>query len=216
MQEEPVPEVVMGYDRTRVLDDLMLGERTLDVAGKHGLSPGRVSQLRRELHDDWEQAQRPCAVRVIARAHVAPLATIVYPLILGPFPLANVLERYTDPRRSGRGGSGVDRPQRAEQAQEERSRCRLVVLLIMVQPAITGFAANRSSSLGSRATTGCGWPTDELLPGPWGIPARLPVLDRRLGVTQTLIQAQTVVRLRPVTRSNRHVAPFWSWVLFAA
>jgi hypothetical protein len=37
-----------------VLDDLMLGERTLDVAGKHGLSPGRVSQLRRELHDDWE------------------------------------------------------------------------------------------------------------------------------------------------------------------
>jgi hypothetical protein len=38
----------------RVLDDLMLGERTLDVAGKHGLSPGRVSQLRREFHDDWE------------------------------------------------------------------------------------------------------------------------------------------------------------------
>jgi hypothetical protein len=38
----------------RVLDDLMLGERTLDVAGKHGLSPGPVSQLRRELHDDWE------------------------------------------------------------------------------------------------------------------------------------------------------------------
>jgi hypothetical protein len=37
-----------------VLDDLMLGERTLDVAGKYGLSPGRVSQLRRELHDDWE------------------------------------------------------------------------------------------------------------------------------------------------------------------
>jgi hypothetical protein len=37
-----------------VLDDLMLGERTLDVAGKHGLSPGRVSQLRREFHDDWE------------------------------------------------------------------------------------------------------------------------------------------------------------------
>jgi hypothetical protein len=38
----------------RVLDDLMLGERTLDVAVRHGLSPGRVSQLRRELHDDWE------------------------------------------------------------------------------------------------------------------------------------------------------------------
>jgi hypothetical protein len=38
----------------RVLDDLMLGERTLDVAGKYGLSPGRVSQLRRQFHDDWE------------------------------------------------------------------------------------------------------------------------------------------------------------------
>jgi hypothetical protein len=38
----------------RLLDDLMLGERILEVAGKYGLSPGRVSQLRRELHDDWE------------------------------------------------------------------------------------------------------------------------------------------------------------------
>jgi hypothetical protein len=48
----------------RVLDDLMLGERTLDVAGKYGLSPGRVSQLRRELHDDWELfcAEPPQAV----------------------------------------------------------------------------------------------------------------------------------------------------------
>jgi hypothetical protein len=35
----------------------------------------------------------------------------------------------------------------------------------MVQSAITGFAANRSSSFWFRATTGCGWPTDELLPG---------------------------------------------------
>ena len=39
----------------RVLDDLMLGERTLDVAGKHGLSPGRVSQLRREFLLDWRR-----------------------------------------------------------------------------------------------------------------------------------------------------------------
>jgi hypothetical protein len=37
----------------RILDDLMLGERTLDVAGKYGLSPGRVSQLRREFLRDW-------------------------------------------------------------------------------------------------------------------------------------------------------------------
>src|SRR5262249_14103403 len=38
-----------------VLDDLMLGERTLAVAGKHGLSPGRVSQLRREFLRDWRR-----------------------------------------------------------------------------------------------------------------------------------------------------------------
>ena len=39
----------------QVLDDLMVGERTLDVAGKHGLSPGRVSQLRREFLTDWRR-----------------------------------------------------------------------------------------------------------------------------------------------------------------
>ena len=39
----------------QLLDDLMLGERTLDVAGKYGLSPGRVSQLRREFLLDWRR-----------------------------------------------------------------------------------------------------------------------------------------------------------------
>ena len=39
----------------RLLDDLMLGERTLAVAGRHGLSPGRVSQLRREFLADWRR-----------------------------------------------------------------------------------------------------------------------------------------------------------------
>jgi hypothetical protein len=37
----------------RVALDLMAGERTLDVADRHGLTPGRVSQLRRDFHDDW-------------------------------------------------------------------------------------------------------------------------------------------------------------------
>jgi hypothetical protein len=37
----------------RVADDLMLGERTLDVARRHGLSPGRVSQLRRAFLEGW-------------------------------------------------------------------------------------------------------------------------------------------------------------------
>src|SRR5262249_19783212 len=40
----------------RVLDDLMLGGRTLEVAGKYGLSPGRVSQLRREFLADWRRS----------------------------------------------------------------------------------------------------------------------------------------------------------------
>jgi hypothetical protein len=38
-----------------VLDDLMLGERTSDVAGKYGISAGRVSQLRRQLLLDWRR-----------------------------------------------------------------------------------------------------------------------------------------------------------------
>jgi hypothetical protein len=37
----------------RVIDDLMRGERTQDVAGRYGLSPARVSQLRREFFADW-------------------------------------------------------------------------------------------------------------------------------------------------------------------
>jgi hypothetical protein len=39
----------------QILHDLMVGERTRDVAARHGITPGRVSQLRRELHDDWER-----------------------------------------------------------------------------------------------------------------------------------------------------------------
>jgi len=31
----------------------MLGERTRDVANRYGLSPSRISQLRREFHQDW-------------------------------------------------------------------------------------------------------------------------------------------------------------------
>jgi hypothetical protein len=38
----------------RIIDELLAGERTRDVADKFGLSAGRISQLRRELHDDWE------------------------------------------------------------------------------------------------------------------------------------------------------------------
>jgi hypothetical protein len=37
----------------RVMDDLMVGERTMDVSRKYGVSAARVSQLRREFKDDW-------------------------------------------------------------------------------------------------------------------------------------------------------------------
>jgi hypothetical protein len=65
-QTPPVEQVVFRIDfpawrRTwterdrRILDALMVGERTRDVARRHGLSPGRISQLRREFHADWRR-----------------------------------------------------------------------------------------------------------------------------------------------------------------
>ncbi len=39
----------------RIIDDMAIGERTLDLSRKHRLSPARVSQLRREFHDDWRR-----------------------------------------------------------------------------------------------------------------------------------------------------------------
>jgi hypothetical protein len=39
----------------RIIEDLAMGERTLDVSNKYGLSPGRVSQKRREFHQDWDR-----------------------------------------------------------------------------------------------------------------------------------------------------------------
>jgi hypothetical protein len=38
----------------RLIDALMQGERTRDLARKFRLSAARVSQLRREFHDDWQ------------------------------------------------------------------------------------------------------------------------------------------------------------------
>jgi hypothetical protein len=43
----------------RLVENLMRGERTQDVSNKFGLSPARISQLRRDFHDDW---QRFCGV----------------------------------------------------------------------------------------------------------------------------------------------------------
>jgi DNA-directed RNA polymerase specialized sigma24 family protein len=38
-----------------IMDDFMLGERLTDVSRRFGLSPGRVSQLRRAYCDDWHR-----------------------------------------------------------------------------------------------------------------------------------------------------------------
>jgi hypothetical protein len=43
-------------ERDRLLAEaLMTGERTLDVSTRFGLSPARVSQLRRDFHEDWQR-----------------------------------------------------------------------------------------------------------------------------------------------------------------
>ncbi len=41
-------------DRDRqLMDDMLLGHRTKDLARKHRMSEGRVSQLRRQFHEGW-------------------------------------------------------------------------------------------------------------------------------------------------------------------
>ena len=68
----PVPEQVMfrldfpswlttRTERDRqLIDDMMIGQRTLDLSKKYGISPGRVSQVRREFHDDWQRFCGEC------------------------------------------------------------------------------------------------------------------------------------------------------------
>ena len=37
----------------RIIRVMILGERTKDLSRKFEITPGRVSQMRREFHDDW-------------------------------------------------------------------------------------------------------------------------------------------------------------------
>jgi hypothetical protein len=37
----------------RIIGDMMIGERTRDLAGRFGLTAGRISQLRQEFYHDW-------------------------------------------------------------------------------------------------------------------------------------------------------------------
>jgi hypothetical protein len=45
----------LGTRKRSIAQELMVGERTRDVAGRYGLCPGRVSQLRREFRQDWQR-----------------------------------------------------------------------------------------------------------------------------------------------------------------
>jgi hypothetical protein len=44
----------LGDHKRCVAEELMVGERTLDVAQRHGLTPSRISQIRREFREGWE------------------------------------------------------------------------------------------------------------------------------------------------------------------
>jgi hypothetical protein len=52
-----VPRWLKTLSRTmqRIARDLALGNRTADIAAKYRLTPGRVSQIRRELYGSWQQ-----------------------------------------------------------------------------------------------------------------------------------------------------------------
>jgi hypothetical protein len=52
----------LGERNSRIALDLMIGERTGTVAHRHGLSPARVAQLRREFRDGWQQFSGELAV----------------------------------------------------------------------------------------------------------------------------------------------------------
>jgi hypothetical protein len=39
----------------RIAVDMSMGEKTKELADKYGTTQGRISQLRREFHDDWER-----------------------------------------------------------------------------------------------------------------------------------------------------------------
>jgi hypothetical protein len=45
----------LGERKRRAALDLATGVTTRELAGRHGVSQGRVSQLRRELHGSWER-----------------------------------------------------------------------------------------------------------------------------------------------------------------
>jgi DNA-directed RNA polymerase specialized sigma24 family protein len=49
--------VSLGDRNRRVAEDMAMGHRTQDLAQLHRITEGRVSQLRREFHNDWLRFQ---------------------------------------------------------------------------------------------------------------------------------------------------------------
>jgi hypothetical protein len=43
------------YRHSRMIRDMIREERTMDLANKYGVTPGRISQLRCQFRDDWER-----------------------------------------------------------------------------------------------------------------------------------------------------------------
>jgi hypothetical protein len=45
----------LGQRNRAIAEDMALDHSTMELAVKHQVSPGRISQLRRELHQDWRR-----------------------------------------------------------------------------------------------------------------------------------------------------------------
>jgi hypothetical protein len=51
----PLWLIALGERRGKIAQDMVVGHTTQEVAALHGVSQGRISQMRRELHDDWQR-----------------------------------------------------------------------------------------------------------------------------------------------------------------
>jgi hypothetical protein len=45
----------LGARNRDIATDMAQDQRTGELAAKHGTTPGRISQLRREFHTDWQR-----------------------------------------------------------------------------------------------------------------------------------------------------------------
>jgi hypothetical protein len=111
---EQIDRTPTDRDR-RLIHDLMVGERTADVARKYGMTPGRVSQKRCQFMQDWQRFCATPAVTVLVYAFALPRHHGRYPrsVSIGAAPLRIVAPRCQDglasqtgrrPHRPGRGG----------------------------------------------------------------------------------------------------------------